>query len=63
MRPHLTRPSRQPGRAGLFRCNLCQEPVDSDQALRDHYRQRHPEAAAALERARASLAGQDPKTH
>jgi hypothetical protein len=30
-------------------CNICNEPCASNEALREHYRQRHPEAAANLE--------------
>ena len=30
-------------------CNICNEPCASNEALRAHYRERHPEVAANLE--------------
>jgi hypothetical protein len=63
MRPNLSRNTRVPSRAGTFRCNLCQEPFATDQALRQHYQQSHPEAAAEIERALARLTGQTADTH
>ena len=41
-------PSHTP-RTGRFWCNICNEPCASNEALRAHYRERHPEAAANLE--------------
>ncbi len=63
MRPNLTRNSRIPARVGQFRCNLCQAPFATDQALREHYQHSHPEAAAEIERTLAQLAGQDTDNH
>lgn len=59
MRSNFTRSVRTPGRVGLFRCNVCQEPLASDQALREHYQKCHPEAAAEIERLQARLSGKE----
>jgi hypothetical protein len=63
MRPNLTRNSRVPARAGQFRCNLCQAPFATDQALREHYQHSHPAAAAEIEQMLARLSGQDTNTN
>jgi hypothetical protein len=43
-----TQPSHVIRSAQLW-CNICNEPCATNDALREHYRERHPEAAANLE--------------
>jgi hypothetical protein len=49
MRPYRPTRSELPTRSNQHWCNLCNAPCESDEALREHYRQCHPEAAALLE--------------
>jgi hypothetical protein len=53
---------RHSARLGHFWCNVCQTDCASDEALRQHYREAHPELAAQFEKLRAELGGAGPKT-
>jgi hypothetical protein len=44
----VSQPSHAVRSAQLW-CNICSEPCATNDALREHYRERHPEAAANLE--------------
>jgi hypothetical protein len=43
-----SQPAHAP-RASQLWCNICNEPCADNDALRAHYRERHPEAAVNLE--------------
>ncbi len=55
MRPNLTSSTHGVSRVDHYWCNICQQACGSDEALREHYRQCHPDVAAKIEQLAASL--------
>jgi hypothetical protein len=49
MVPYRSASIEPPTRSNQHWCNLCNAPCSTDEALREHYWEYHPEAAALLE--------------